>query len=697
MESARKILQFARPGTVIEFAAGSEKEIGLQKLINRLNFINFQEDSILVNFKHAKYTRTVSLEATPLPCLNNKLECHWTLKDSPQQNIGSLVFENIFILSGHKLIMTVPELITLGDDGAVFLLPEKSVEMNYRKSRRHPCQGITVQLLQNGVHFEGTLLDFSAVSFRVETQGSTRKTFHWINDQVPVQVVFRNADATLYSAACRITSQTLGQMNRIYVLEPMQTRMQRFRAKEVRSQRHELLPLPNAVFKHPFSGKSFDLKVVDISGSGFSVHEELECSVLLPGMIIPELELRIGNGFSTTCLAQVIYREENEKECAGTVKCGLSFLDMDIRDHVNLLSLLYLAKDKHSYVSNQIDMDELWQFFFESGFIYPEKYNFVQTNKVKLKQTYQRLYTENPSIARHFIYHENGSILGHLAMLRFYQMSWLVHHHASNKSESSVAGLVVLNQLANSINDSYNLQSSNMKYIICYYRPENRFPHRVFGGAVKAIDNPKGCSIDTFAYFHYHRTFSENWNFSGPWSLARSTQEDLLELEGFYEQASGGLMLHALDLEPALLDRDELSQDYREAGFSLKRQLYTLKKHGSVKAVIMVNLSDAGLNLSDLTNGIKVMVLDQEQFPKDILFIMLSILTHKYRQNDLPVLLYPVSYAEANNLPFERKYTLWAFNAHEQTSNFINYLEDIQTRSRSKRTQVSAAHAAPRD
>lgn len=683
MESARKILQFARPGTVIEFSLGSQKEITLTKLVNRLNFINFQEDSILVNFRHAKYQRTVSLEARPLPCLNNKLECHWTVSHDLQPSIANCTFENIFIVDGNKLVIAEPELISIGETGAVFLLPEKCIEVNYRKTRRHPCEGIKVELLQNSARLQGTLLDFSAVSFRVETEKSSSQAFHWVNTEVPVQVAFTRGETTLYSGSCRITSQTLGPRSRIYLLEPIESQIRRFKSREVRSARHELLPLPNAVFRHPLSGKTTDLKVVDISGTGFSVHEEVELSVLLPGMIIPELELRIANGFTTKCMVQVIYRQEVQSREEGSLaKCGLAFLDMDIREHVNLLALLYLANDKNSYLNNRANTDDLWQFFFETGFIYPEKYAFVQANKARLKEMYEKLYTENPSIARHCIYQERGTILGHMAMLRFYENSWLIHHHAANKSESTTAGLTVLNQLAHSINDCYHLHSAHMHYCLCYYRPENKFPNRVFGTAAKLINDPKGCSIDTFAYLHYKRNFSDNWNFAGPWQLVRTTAEDLLELESFYEQESGGLMLHALNLEPEMLDCQTLSQEYDKIGFTLRRYCYTLKKHGEIKAILTVNLSDAGLNLSDLTNCIQIIIMDPEMFPKDIVYLTLSILTHKYQQDEIPVLVYPVSYVEGADIPYDKKYSLWCLNIQECGTKFMKYMSTLVNRNK---------------
>ena len=47
MEGARKILQFIRPGTVIEFSEGSEKEIGLQKIIVHINI----EVAVIINIR----------------------------------------------------------------------------------------------------------------------------------------------------------------------------------------------------------------------------------------------------------------------------------------------------------------------------------------------------------------------------------------------------------------------------------------------------------------------------------------------------------------------------------------------------------------------------------------------------------------------------------------------------------------------
>jgi hypothetical protein len=432
------------------------------------------------------------------------------------------------------------------------------------------------------------------------------------------------------------------------------------------------------IFKHPLTQKIITLEVVDLSGSGFSVEEYHENSVLLPGMIIPELYIEIAHNVKIRCKVQVVYRNAYKTyEDEMYAKCGVAILDMDIQDQVILSSLLHQVANKKSYVCNTVDLDALWKFFFEVGFVYPEKYAFIQTNKEKFKETYEKLYIESPTIAKHFIYQDKGIIQGHISMLRFYENTWLFHHHAATGAGFSRAGLVVLDQIGRYVNDFYCLYSTHMNFVICYFRPENRFPTRVFGGFTTYLNERNGCSLDSFAYFHLPKAFEHD--FSGPWTLTKTQPEDLSELQSFYEHKSGGLMLHALDMEPGVIDNDELNKEYQRFGFKRGRLLFSLKKDGTIKAVIMVTLSDVGLNLSNLTNCIHVFVLDSDNLPYNTLYSSLSQLSHYYEQEEIPILLYPVGYAETQSISCEKIYNLWAINT-QYTDLYLKYIESLFTR-----------------
>jgi hypothetical protein len=658
------------------------KEIRRKPLINKLNYINFQDGTVLVNFKHFKYDHTVSYRAKPQPCLGEELKCLWIETDKIGQQLSSYKFQEVVIPNGKKIILVKSNEINIDDTGIRLVLPDKCWEFSPRKMRRHSCKGIKVQLIQNSASFYGILIDFSTASFRVEITADPPQTFQWIDPDIPIDLIFSDDNGILYSGECRILKQTGGNKTRSYVLEPAKYQIQRFKPKEFRSIRQKLVPSPSIIFKHPFTEKMANLKVVDLSGSGFSVEEDRSNAVLLPGMIIPEMELNFASNFNVKCKAQALYRQiMGEEENSDWVKCGVAILDMSIEDHGRLSALLHQAKDDHYYFCNRVDMDDLWGFFFESGFIYPKKYAFLETNKEKIKAVYKKLYTQNQKIARHFIYQDKDRILGHLAMIRFYENTWLIHHHAADRSVSLKAGIAVLNQIGRFINDSHHFHSIRMNYAFCYFRPENRFPNRVFGGVFKSINDPKGCSLDTFAYFHCRKTSNDESGLDRPWDLMEAQSEDLFELQNFYEFSSGGIMLDAMELNEGDAI-DDLSMKYQQLGLKREKHVFSLKRDGKLKAVAIINISDVGLNLADLTSNIKVIVVDSSELTKDILYSALSQLSKKFEQDEIPILVYPVSYVEKNSIPYEKLYHLWALNM-QYTDHYFKYLSELMKRNSS--------------
>jgi hypothetical protein len=97
---------------------------------------------------------------------------------------------------------------------------------------------------------------------------------------------------------------------------------------------------------------------------------------------------------------------------------------------------------------------------------------------------------------------------------------------------------------------------------------------------------------------------------------------------------------------------------------------------GRLIAVIMVNISDLGLNMSDLTNSINTFVINPDPLSKDILLSVLSLLAKKYGQGKMPNLVYPLSYADTLDLGYERKYILWVLNMHH-TDYYFRYLKRL--------------------
>ncbi|MBS3758918.1 MAG: PilZ domain-containing protein [Desulfobacterales bacterium] len=656
-----------------------EKTVRKNKLVNKLNLINFNEETVRLNFKHQRDGRIISFDVWPQLCFGQFLACLWQHPPDIQQIKELYVFQNILVDEGQTVLSIDASIRSLNKKGICFRLPDKSTQRSSRKARRFTCDSLGVNIMQNSITFAGFLMDFSSSSFRVEIHQSPKEAHQWLNPKDNVTLIILKGAETLYSCQCAIIKQDAAARKKTLILKPLTSNIQRFCPKEYRSRRLKLTPTPHIIFNHPFTGKLVTLKTIDVSGSGVSVEDDEENSVLLPGMIIPELSINLANAFKLKCKAQVIYRninpDGNDKDASPVVQCGITFLDMDCNDHMRLLSLLHQNENQNIYICNEVDLDELWKFFFETGFIYPKKYKAIQKNKEKIRSTYEYLYTTNSNISRYFTWQRKGVIQGHLSMLRFYENTWLIHHLAALPSNQRKVGIDILKQIGEFTYDSYRLFSSHMDYLICYFRPENKFPNYFFGGIQKNIGNPKACSIDTFAYLHYRKQREAARGLPEDWELIKSTHNDLNELYNFYEHAAGGLMLQAMDLLPDedMSNRHSLANAYQKINMKRQRRLYSLKKDNIIKAVFMANFSDFAINLSDLTNSISIFVLEPDKLTPSILYLAISQLSEKYEQKTFPVLVFPFSYTKEQPLKYERLYNLWALSMAYSDDYFKNF------------------------
>lgn len=653
-------------------------KISQKQLINKLNHLNFSDHTITIVFKHVKYPRTLTLSARPMPCQDQRLVCTWSERVDIEQLLESYQFECFYLPKGQQLLEVQPELKNISDTQIVFILPLMCHEVSERKIHRYQCRDVAIYMFQNSALFCGELIDYGALQFRIKIRKTPPQTYRWIDVDSLVTIVFTKGPVTLYSGQCRIIKHDLGHDVRHIILEPISRQLRRFAPRRFRSSRQTLSPSPDVIFTHPLFPKTISLKVFDISGSGFSVEEEEHLAVLLPGMVIPELEMRFSDGTIFRCMAQVVYSKPHHQSHMGSMqRCGLAILDMAVEDHIKLLALLHQVNDGNAYLCHKVDMERLWDFFFETGFIYPQKYEFIQSNKDQIKATYEKLYHLSPSVASHFIYQENGRILAHMAMVRFYEKSWLIHHHAAVRSSYNKGGLMVLNQVGRFINDSYRLASMKMDYVFCYFRPENKFPSQVFGGTARNIKDPQICSLDTLAYFHCPTKEKQGAELPNTWQLSPATDDDLLDLQTFYDNHSGGLMLRGLHLHPDQVDCSQLNAAYQRIGLKRDRHILALRHRDRLCAMVVVDVADLGLNMSDLTSSIKVMVVNGKHLTHEVVKTAIASVSHHLELQEIPVLFYPQQAADQVGIDYEKTYCMWVYDTHRNIDHYYKFLKRL--------------------
>ena len=258
----------------------------------------------------------------------------------------------------------------------------------------------------------------------------------------------------------------------------------------------------------------------------------------MPGMIIPSLEIRYAGVLKMTCDAQVVYRRTIGKELC---RYGLAIIDMDFRSYRHLSHIMVHTGHQQAHFSSDVEMDALWEFFFDTGFIYPKKYHLLQTARDDFKKTYRRLYQKDQDIEAHLTCEKNGKIYGHVSIVRAYQRAWMIHHLAARPLNGKRMGLFVLKNLHQFCDGVLRYPSSRMDHLLVYFRPDNYFPNLFFGGFARDIGNQRACSLDSFAYMTYPIGRQQD-SFPQGWQLTAFENHYLPELERFYRNESGGLI-----------------------------------------------------------------------------------------------------------------------------------------------------------
>lgn len=649
------------------------RRISRDRLVSALNYLHFCREPLQVLLRHKEYDYRLTIQAHPGLPQDHCLELHWLKAGNFPRNIHRFDLEKIILPAPHALVFS-PTSYFWDDETLSVELPDEIEPLHGRQVERSLCPAgqIEATVIQSSIGFCGELLDFSPAGLRIRVNARHPQNFFWLNLDEPVTVSLKRPgeESVLFCGEARVARASRGEEQREMVLLPTAAQAARYRPRQARTKRLTMRPAPTVSFRHPLTGQAYNLKICDIATLGIGVEEALERSCLVAGLLLPEVEVLIADSPFLHFSGQVVYRQVAN----GRARCGITILNIDIEEHYKLIGLVHQAEDEQAYVYPHGDPEEFMQFFFDSGFIYPSKYAELASEKERLLDACRRLYAGSKGIARSFVYREDGKMTGHISALRIYRHTWLNHHHAALSSHR--AGLKVLRQISDFINDSYYLNPVQLRYVTAIWRPNNSFPAKFFGRFAERLADPAKCSMDTFAFLRGPGTdLCQDWGpLNGPpWELAKAQQADLYEFQGFYRKVSGGLLPEAFDLTPETFNDTSVAEAYRASNLKRDRYLYALRHGCDLTALIDVQDSDTGLNMSELTNAVVIYILDQEVFSPKVLQMLQCIMAVKHRKEKHPVLLYPSDYAKRHRLDYEKDYTVWILNLDHSDA----YMENL--------------------
>src|SRR5947209_17402973 len=270
-------------------------------------------------------------------------------------------------------------------------------------------------------------------------------------------------------------------------------------------------------------------------------------------------------------------------------------MPLDALDQKTLAGPPRLAEvyDAYGVQVNALSVDEIFALYERTGFLYPDKAARLFPHLPQVRENWRRMLSAGESLL--YVLTSGDKIRGQasLAVWRTTQNGWMSQHLVSENNPYA-SRAVMLAAAAASIRRGSDRSAQN------WFRPENRFPARVFGSMVQTIGESLS-SVQRHAYFALPRRLSlptEKRIRVVPYSS--SHQEALLEIAA---AARGSIYITAEELERDV-EFSAVDELYRGVGLRRTRHVwlaYRAHKEEVVGAAIAYR-GPLGVNFSYLEN-----------------------------------------------------------------------------------------------
>lgn len=269
-------------------------------------------------------------------------------------------------------------------------------------------------------------------------------------------------------------------------------------------------------------------------------------------------------------------------------------------------------------LARNVTFDDIWTLFLDSGFLYPEKIEKLQPVMPELQATVRALLNANGHLLATAVVRDEHKLDAQISMLRAYEQTWMVHHLAALPLTSRDTNASAQVTLALTY---YGQLRSDIHWAKMFFRPNNPWPSRVFGGFFKLIKDKPTCDYRVFHYL----TASTNGpspELSDQVQVRSAKEQDLSLIEDWFTSRGRTVELMANDLRQSKFSLPRLSQDYFNAGLDRHRECIVAERNGRIAGFALLEISSIGLNFSELTNAFTVRMIEED--PESRLALILA-------------------------------------------------------------------------
>lgn len=261
-------------------------------------------------------------------------------------------------------------------------------------------------------------------------------------------------------------------------------------------------------------------------------------------------------------------------------------------------------------MAHGVTFEDIWTLFLESGFLYPEKVERLAPVLPEIQRSVRALLESNGDLAATVAVPNGRGLEAQISMLRWLERTWMVQHLAalplSSRTHDASAQITIALIY-------YGRLRPDIEWGKMFFRPNNAWPARVFGGFANRLNDPATSDLRVYHYLAACIEPGERGEaVPGVEVWPASSSEDFALVENWFRSRGRVLELQANELEAHRRGQPANTADYRAAGLERRREIVMAGRQGRATAFAILEISSLGLNFSELTNSFTVHAVEDD-------------------------------------------------------------------------------------
>jgi PilZ domain len=312
--------------------------------------------------------------------------------------------------------------------------------------------------------------------------------------------------------------------------------------------------------------------------------------------------VKIDDGQDISFEASLKYLDEKLSAAGHIYKCGFEISRIDPAMKANMEAYIFRHNYPHIVPFNEKYIDKIWDLFFKSGYMIPEKREYVSKVKKEIEETWIRLYGEDSKIGKMLLFVDNNEIYGTIATALAYENTWMIHQVAGLKHPVVKIGKYILDSIMIML-----IEHLDMDFGKVYFREDNKWASNKF------LKFNEFCTIDNAILYTYLALYEININNYKDYSMiidSISSKEDHVFIIDFLKKILPEIVIYTDKINYSELELPKTQIEYKKIGLFRGRKILIAKENNRIISFAVLEYGSTGINLGGLFDVFQIFTIE---------------------------------------------------------------------------------------